>query len=70
MEKNKLLTPKEVSELLNVDVETLNIWRCTQRYNLPYVKVGRLVRYRPEDINSFIESRIVGNQNNMATALN
>ncbi|PCJ09737.1 MAG: hypothetical protein COB16_03340 [Rhodobacteraceae bacterium] len=40
-----LLTPEQVSDYLGVSVETLNVWRCTKRYNLPYLKVGRLVRY-------------------------
>lgn len=53
-----LLTPQEVAEILGVDVETLNVWRCTKRYNLPYVKAGRLVRYRASDVAAFIENRL------------
>ena len=56
---SRLLTPSETAQLLGLDVETLNIWRCTKRYNLPYVKAGRMVRYRLEDVEAFIESRIV-----------
>ncbi len=55
----RLLTPTEVSKLLGVDVETLNIWRATRRYNLSYVKVGRLVRYRLPDVQKFIQSNLV-----------
>ena len=54
----KLLTPHEVAEVLGVNVETLNVWRATQRYSLKYVKSGRLVRYRQQDVEDFIESRI------------
>ena len=54
----KLLTPKQVAEILGVSVETLNVWRATKRYNLKYVKSGRLVRYREEDVQEFIDSRI------------
>lgn len=54
----KLLTPDETAERLGVLTKTLDVWRCTQRYNLPYVKVGRLVRYRESDIEAFIESRL------------
>ena len=57
---NNLLTPQEVSRILGVSVETLNVWRATNRYPLPYVKAGRLVRYRLTDINAFIESRLQG----------
>ena len=59
-DNHKLLTPQEVSAQLCVDIETLNIWRCTGRYKLPYIKVGRLVRYRKEDIEAFISSRMMG----------
>ena len=57
---DRLLTPPEVSEILGVNVETLNIWRATKRYPLPFVKAGRLVRYRQQDVAAFIESRLQG----------
>jgi excisionase family DNA binding protein len=52
-----LLNPVEVAELLNVSVGTLAVWRCTKRYPLSYVKVGRSVRYRIEDVESFVNAR-------------
>lgn len=55
----KLMTPKQVSACLGVGVETLNAWRALRRYDLPYVKVGRLVRYREEDVMQFIESNVI-----------
>jgi excisionase family DNA binding protein len=54
----KLLTPEQTAEILGISSETLNVWRCTKRYPLPYVKVGRLVRYRMSDLNQFIESQL------------
>ena len=53
------LTPKEAAKELGVAPETLAIWRCTKRYPLSYVKIGRKVFYRVEDIIAFIESRTV-----------
>jgi excisionase family DNA binding protein len=53
----KLLTPEQVSEILGVNVHTLAVWRCTGRYNLPYIKTGRLVRYKEADVLAFINSR-------------
>ncbi|KZX73595.1 excisionase, partial [Oleiphilus sp. HI0009] len=50
----KLLTPKQVSEILGVSEQTLAIWRCQKRYPLAYVKVGRYVRYRQDDVSSFL----------------
>lgn len=55
-----LLTTQQVSEILGISVGTLAVWRTTKRYNLPYVKSGRLVRYREEDVHAFINSRIEG----------
>ena len=57
---NRLLTPQQVSRILGISVETLNVWRATKRYNLPYVKAGRLVRYRSKDVEAFIKSRVHG----------
>lgn len=56
---DKLLTPQEAARILGVSVNTLNVWRCTKRYNLSYIKMGRSVRYRPEDVQRFIETREV-----------
>jgi len=50
-----LLTPEQVSTALGVNTHTLAVWRCTGRYNLPYIKAGRLVRYKESDISAFIE---------------
>lgn len=58
--KNNLLTKEQVSEILGITIGTLAVWRTTQRYDLPYVKAGRLIRYRYEDVMAFIESRIQG----------
>jgi len=52
-----LLTPQEVSEILGVTEETLAVWRSTNRYDLPYSKIGSLVRYLPDGLLKFIESR-------------
>ncbi len=56
---SRLLNSDEVSELLGVRKGTLSYWRCTGRYNLPYVKIGRLVMYKAKDVNDFIQRRTV-----------
>lgn len=50
-----LLTPKKAAEILGVAIGTLAVWRCTARYPLPFVKIGRRVMYRAQDVNDFIE---------------
>ena len=53
-----LLTPKEVSELIARAEQSLANDRCTRR-GLPYVKIGRSVRYKVSDVLSLIESRYI-----------
>ncbi|WP_119969007.1 helix-turn-helix domain-containing protein [Shewanella japonica] len=55
---NLLLTPAQVSEFLGVTIGTLSVWRCTGRYPLSFIKVGRRVMYRQSDVESFIEGRV------------
>ena len=58
--RTKLLTEAEAADYLSVEPQTLCAWRCTRRYNLRFIKVGRLVRYRPEDLEAFLAERTVG----------
>lgn len=55
--KPNLLTPQDVATRLGVSIATLATWRCTKRYALTYVKIGRLVRYRMADVEAFEASR-------------
>ena len=49
-----LLKPQEVADMIGVAVSTLATWRCTKRYRLPYLKIGKNVMYAPKDIENFI----------------
>ncbi len=49
-----LLTRREAAEFLGVKENTLAVWACTQRYDLPYVKIGRLIKYRRADLEQFV----------------
>ena len=55
-----LFTPYEASEYLGVSQDTLSVWRCVGRYNIPFIKVGRLVKYRKSSLDAFLESRTHG----------
>ncbi|TCO73706.1 helix-turn-helix domain-containing protein [Chromatocurvus halotolerans] len=55
-----LITPGDVAELLGISQQTLAVWRCNGRYDLPYVKVGRYVRYRRDDVSAFVQRRCIG----------
>lgn len=58
--QHTLLTRTEAAAFLGVSKGTLEVWACTKRYPLPYVKVGRLVKYRLADLQAFIVARTVG----------
>jgi hypothetical protein len=53
-----LLNPAEAAKALRTTVGTLAIWRCCQRYPLKYVRIGRKIFYKSEDVQRFIELRI------------
>lgn len=53
-----LFTPEQVATALGVSHRTLAAWRSTRRNPLPYVKVGRLVRYRRQDVAAWLESQL------------
>jgi len=53
----ELLDEKQAAEHLTVSPGTLSVWRSTGRYNLPFVKVGRMVRYRLSDLDAWLEAR-------------
>jgi phage terminase Nu1 subunit (DNA packaging protein) len=52
----------DASKVLGVKATTLGNWRTTGRYNLPYVKAGRLVRYRVADLAAWIAKRRTGGE--------
>ncbi len=54
----RLLTPAETAALLGIKPATLAVWRCTGRYPLQYVKIGKLAMYRELDVHQFIETRL------------
>lgn len=55
----KLLTTAQAAEYLGVTASTLHTWRCRRRYAIPFVRVGRAVRYKLADLNAWIEKQSV-----------
>ena len=52
-----LLNPREASIYLGVKRDTLAVWRVNRRYDLPYIKVGRLIKYRLSDLDNWLRDR-------------
>jgi hypothetical protein len=50
-----LIPPAKVAEMTGFTVGTLSVWRSTGRCSLPYVKLGRKVMYRLQDVLDFIK---------------
>ena len=53
-----LLSRKDAAEYLGLKESTLAIWKCTKRYDLPYVKIGRKIKYRLSDLQNFVENNL------------
>ena len=53
---NKLLKKREVCEMMNVSIGKVD---SMMKNGLPYIKDGRNVRFRLEDINHYLEEKLV-----------
>jgi hypothetical protein len=53
------LTEKEVALQINVSLASLRRWRLLQQ-GPRFIKVGALVRYRPEDLEHWMEALPAG----------
>lgn len=52
-----MLDERQAAEYLTLSAGTLSVWRSTGRYKIPFVKVGRRVRYRRADLDAWLDSR-------------
>lgn len=52
-----LVDEAEAARILDVKPGTLSVWRSVGRYNIPFIKIGRKVRYSRTALNAWIESR-------------
>ena len=51
----KFLTPKQLSELLQVDLSTVYLWTHTEF--IPHFKLGRCVRFVEKDVFEWLQKR-------------
>ena len=56
----KFLTAEEAATYIGIREQTLAVWRSTKRYQIPFTRVGRLIRYRPEHLDAWLASRTIG----------
>ena len=53
---NKLLNKKELSEFMNVSIGKVDLMMSD---GLKYIKMNRNVRFRMEDVNEYINQKVV-----------
>ena len=56
---NDLLNETEVAKKLRVSLACLRRWRLEKR-GPPFIKIGQLVRYQPEELDTWLRSLPVG----------
>lgn len=54
--EKQLLNEVEAAEEIAIQPQTLSAWRC-RGFGPPFLKIGRSVRYRRSDLESWMESR-------------
>lgn len=52
----QLISALMAAKQLGVSTKTLDNWRSSGKGNLPFVKVGWLVKYKQEDIDTYINN--------------
>jgi excisionase family DNA binding protein len=53
-----LLTDRKVAEKLSVSTRTVIDWRNSGK--IPFIRIGRSIRYRPESIRALLEKLEIG----------
>jgi len=59
LEPGELVDEHAAAEILALSVQTLRNWRWTGKGGPSFAKLGRLVRYRRSDLQTFIEAGTV-----------
>lgn len=56
---NTLMTPDDAAAYLSINKRKLQLDRVTKRA-IPFIKIGRLVRYKQSDLDAYISAQTVG----------
>ena len=54
-----LLSRREAAKYLGVAEQTLAVWKCNRRVDIPVIQVGRLIKYRRTDLDRFLKANTV-----------
>ena len=54
-----LMTPRDAAVYIGVKINTLAVWRMTNKCGLRYLKLGKAIRYRKDDLDEWLASKAV-----------
>jgi excisionase family DNA binding protein len=57
LESEELLDYRGASRFLDTPVGTLQVWISTKRYDLPFYKIGRKVRFKKSELAAWLAGR-------------
>ncbi|UOA06946.1 helix-turn-helix domain-containing protein [Methylobacter sp. S3L5C] len=60
LDENIIVDTSEASILICTPEKSLIKWRSTGEHNIPFIKIGRNVRYRTKDLREWIEKHVQG----------
>lgn len=63
----KLLTPEDLSKILQVKLSTIYYW--THIGEIPFLKIGKALRFREDEIISWLKKKEVKNKHTHITEL-
>jgi DNA-binding transcriptional regulator YiaG len=55
MNRQKLISAEQAADYLGVSSRTLANWRCRSWPNVPYIKLGRCIKYSLTDLDIYIQ---------------
>lgn len=59
MQNQEIMTPDNAAAYLSISKRHLQLDRVTKR-QIPFIKIGRLVRYKKADLDDYITAQTVG----------
>jgi len=54
-----LIEPTQAAAYLKISLRTLAKWRSTGSPSIPYIKIGRCIRYRQADLDAYLAEHTV-----------
>jgi excisionase family DNA binding protein len=57
--QQRVFTVPEAAAYLGLAVSTLNKWRCYGNHGPAFMKLGKAVRYRRDDLDTFMSDMLV-----------